>query len=338
MAAVRLHTRSRRRRGPFEEAQLATTRPSCSPFRQPQNDVAVALARQRIAASPPGPVRNFRPLLGRAAVRLSARRCTARPQFCEMIRKLASTHDTVRNEKWCAPAELCRTARACHGALGCAWSAEVRRRAWLCRGGVGRGSCSWGFVVTRLRAGNDRGGRLVAPRSRWPCFRPRTRRRTPAQTGTLGERLAAMLRPVALVASAKLLPIDAICLDRVRPRRRLRACLRDSWRSARRPSRSQSLADCSTAGLWLQRGQMSWRDKIAHFLGLDRRTRTDGVEAGPADDIDPIEELARIINEAQERDAQDERRFDELARIAESEPKRARRVAPRPPIRRTRPF
>jgi len=32
----------------------------------------------------------------------------------------------------------------------------------------------------------------------------------------------------------------------------------------------------------------------------------------PADNIDPIEELARIINEAQERDAKDERPFDEL--------------------------
>jgi hypothetical protein len=52
------------------------------------------------------------------------------------------------------------------------------------------------------------------------------------------------------------------------------------------------------------------------------------VKPWPVDDIDPIEELARIINEAQERDVQDERRFDELARIAGSEPKRARRAGP----------
>jgi hypothetical protein len=31
---------------------------------------------------------------------------------------------------------------------------------------------------------------------------------------------------------------------------------------------------------------MSWRDKIARFLGLGRRTRPDGVKALPADDID----------------------------------------------------
>jgi hypothetical protein len=81
---------------------------------------------------------------------------------------------------------------------------------------------------------------------------------------------------------------------------------------------------------------MSWRDRIAHFLSLGSRTRLDAVKPWPAD-VDPIEEVARIINEAQERDAQDERRFDELARIAESEPKRARRAGPHP-IRRTRPF
>jgi hypothetical protein len=62
--------------------------------------------------------------------------------------------------------------------------------------------------------------------------------------------------------------------------------------------RSLIIAGCSTAGLWLQRGQMSWRDEIARFFALSRRTRLDGVEAWPSHDIDPIEELARIINEA----------------------------------------
>ena len=38
--------------------------------------------------------------------------------------------------------------------------------------------------------------------------------------------------------------------------------------------------------------------------------------------IDPIEELARIINEAQNRDGLDERRFDHLARIDAPELKR----------------
>ena len=50
----------------------------------------------------------------------------------------------------------------------------------------------------------------------------------------------------------------------------------------------------------------------------------------PADDIEPIEELARIINEAQERDAQDESRFDNLARLDQPKPIKA---ANRPPRR-----
>ena len=83
---------------------------------------------------------------------------------------------------------------------------------------------------------------------------------------------------------------------------------------------------------------MSWREKVARFFGLDGDRTRPAIKAWRAEDIDPIEELARIINESQERDAQDERRFDEIARIAETEPKRARRVGPRPPIRRTRPF
>jgi hypothetical protein len=36
--------------------------------------------------------------------------------------------------------------------------------------------------------------------------------------------------------------------------------------------------------------------------------------ATPLPEIDPIEELARIVGEAQERDADDERRFERLAR------------------------
>ena len=42
--------------------------------------------------------------------------------------------------------------------------------------------------------------------------------------------------------------------------------------------------------------------------------------------IDPIEELARIINGAQDRDAKDERRFDDLARSEpQQRPKRVQR-------------
>jgi len=44
------------------------------------------------------------------------------------------------------------------------------------------------------------------------------------------------------------------------------------------------------------------------------RPPPDGIKRWPVDDIDPIEELARIFNEAQERDAKDEGRFDALAR------------------------
>jgi hypothetical protein len=48
-----------------------------------------------------------------------------------------------------------------------------------------------------------------------------------------------------------------------------------------------------------------------------------GIKPWRADDIDPIEELARIINEAQERDTRDERRFDDLARLARPKPIKA---------------
>ena len=48
----------------------------------------------------------------------------------------------------------------------------------------------------------------------------------------------------------------------------------------------------------------------------------------PAEDIDPIEELARIINEAQERDAKDERPFDELGSERPMPQQRPRRGAP----------
>jgi hypothetical protein len=68
---------------------------------------------------------------------------------------------------------------------------------------------------------------------------------------------------------------------------------------------------------------MSWRDRIARFLrfGAAKRRR-DGVRAWPADDIDPIEELDRLIGEAQERDAQEEGRLDDLARSDAPEVKR----------------
>ena len=62
---------------------------------------------------------------------------------------------------------------------------------------------------------------------------------------------------------------------------------------------------------------MSWLGKISRFLGLSGgRRHRDLVKRGPLDDIDPIEELARIINEAQDRDDLDERRFDALARVS----------------------
>ena len=56
---------------------------------------------------------------------------------------------------------------------------------------------------------------FMPPRSRWPCFRPRTRRRTPAQM----ERLASGSLPCCgrsrLLVRAKLLPLDAICASTV---------------------------------------------------------------------------------------------------------------------------
>ena len=63
---------------------------------------------------------------------------------------------------------------------------------------------------------------------------------------------------------------------------------------------------------------MSWRDRIARVLRLGGRAQPDNLKPWAADDIDPIEELARIINEAQERDAQDEGRFDDVAARAEA--------------------
>jgi hypothetical protein len=41
-------------------------------------------------------------------------------------------------------------------------------------------------------------------------------------------------------------------------------------------------------------------------------------------DIDPIEELARIVGEAQERDDEDERRFDDMARLRDARRSRRR--------------
>jgi len=75
---------------------------------------------------------------------------------------------------------------------------------------------------------------------------------------------------------------------------------------------------------------MSWRDRIAQFFGLrGGRTRAETVRPWRHADIDPIEELARIIGEAQERDAQEEGRLDDLARSAEPMPMRAARRPPR---------
>ena len=44
--------------------------------------------------------------------------------------------------------------------------------------------------------------------------------------------------------------------------------------------------------------------------------------ATPLPEIDPIEELARIVGEAQERDAEDERSFEQLARQIRPRPRR----------------
>jgi hypothetical protein len=90
------------------------------------------------------------------------------------------------------------------------------------------------------------------------------------------------------------------------------------WRSIARwlsPVAFRPGCGCSTV-------KMSWRDKIARFLGLNGVARPDGIRPWPGDDIDPIEELDRIINETQDRDDLDERRFDVLERIAQPKSKR----------------
>jgi hypothetical protein len=74
---------------------------------------------------------------------------------------------------------------------------------------------------------------------------------------------------------------------------------------------------------------MSWPDKIARLLGLRHQTRLDEVKVWPShDDIDPIEELARIINEAQAQGAEDENRFDDLARVDPPQPPKSRQSTP----------
>lgn len=49
--------------------------------------------------------------------------------------------------------------------------------------------------------------------------------------------------------------------------------------------------------------------------------------AAPLPEIDPIDELARIVGAAQEQDAEDERRFDNLALNNQRRPLRAHRTA-----------
>jgi hypothetical protein len=81
---------------------------------------------------------------------------------------------------------------------------------------------------------------------------------------------------------------------------------------------------------------MSWRVKIARFFGLDGdQTRPDGVKPWPMD-VDPIEELERLINAAQDRDAQDERRFDNLARNEQLNRTAGNRAKVRPIVRPAR--
>jgi hypothetical protein len=63
---------------------------------------------------------------------------------------------------------------------------------------------------------------------------------------------------------------------------------------------------------WLRR----WRER-------DDRHLIKG--ATPLPEIDPIEELARIVEEAQRRDAEDERHFERLARTGGSIGDRRRR-------------
>jgi hypothetical protein len=53
---------------------------------------------------------------------------------------------------------------------------------------------------------------------------------------------------------------------------------------------------------WLRR----WRER-------DDRHLFKATPPAPLPEIDPIEELARIVGEAQERDAEDERRFEDSA-------------------------
>ena len=53
---------------------------------------------------------------------------------------------------------------------------------------------------------------------------------------------------------------------------------------------------------WLRR----WRERDDRHLIKST--------ASPLPDIDPIEELGRLISEAQERDAEDEGRFERLSR------------------------
>ena len=65
-----------------------------------------------------------------------------------------------------------------------------------------------------------------------------------------------------------------------------------------------------------------WRAAAARLLARSAHRET--VKAWRfGEHIDPIEELARIIGEAQERDAKDEGRFDELARMERPEPRAA---------------
>jgi hypothetical protein len=63
---------------------------------------------------------------------------------------------------------------------------------------------------------------------------------------------------------------------------------------------------------WLRR----WRERDDRHLFK---------AATPLPEIDPIDELDRLINEAQERDAEDEFRFERLARQIERPSGTARR-------------
>jgi hypothetical protein len=82
---------------------------------------------------------------------------------------------------------------------------------------------------------------------------------------------------------------------------------------------------------------LAWREVlILRWLrpSRERDDRTLFKSATPLPEIDPIDELARIIGDAQEQDAEDEQRFDDLALSHQRRPLRAVRTTSRHIARR----